>query len=60
MTIDLKKLEQKFEELFNNPDTEKEFHKFLAKKGVCVHPFETVISAGALHNCTLCGKNIKP
>lgn len=24
----------------------------------CPHPFERVISAGALHNCTLCGENI--
>lgn len=24
----------------------------------CQHPFEKVISAGAKHNCTLCGKNI--
>ena len=29
------------------------------KEEPCVHPFETVISKGAEHNCTLCGQDIK-
>ena len=28
-------------------------------KSECCHPFERVISAGALHNCTVCGQNIE-
>lgn len=30
-----------------------------AQKEPCQHPFAKVISAGAQHNCTLCGQDIK-
>ncbi len=36
----------------------KEYHESRTKEECC-HPFEKVISAGALHNCTVCGQNIE-
>ncbi len=36
----------------------KKYHESRTKEECC-HPFEKVISAGALHNCTVCGQNIE-
>lgn len=37
----------------------KTFEQDILNNQECSHPFEKVISAGALHNCTQCGENIK-